>query len=389
MEHYDYIIAGTGCAGLSLIVHLIHSGKFGDKKILLADRVPKTSNDHTWCFWEKETGLFEPVVSKTWDHLNVHFPGYSEALDILPYQYKMIRADDFYKYSFGLIAQQPNITIRYGEIEDLQTSAKAAVFTLSGEEFTADYIFSSITVKPIAKQPWKHYLLQHFKGWMIETELPVFNPDAATFMDFRIPQTAGTSFIYMLPLSSTKAMVEATVFSKELLSGNAYEKLLEDYFAHHFPGAAYRIVEEEYGVIPMTNHPFPATDGRIIYLGTAGGKTKASTGYTFKPIQAHSAQLTAQLAATGNPYVKEKKSAARFRFYDRILLHLLSNNLLPGDQIFKRLFERNSPQAIFRFLDNSSTLSEELKLTMTLQKTIFLKAAIKELLKIRNPKSEI
>ncbi len=388
MERYDYIIVGAGCAGLSLMVHLIHSGKFSNKKILLVDRATKTANDHTWCFWEMEPGLFEPVVSKYWAELNVHFPGFSQKLQIAPYKYKMIRADDFYKYCFELIAQQPNITIKYGEIESLHTAVDSARITLSGQELRAEYIFSSAAIEPVIKQPGKHYLLQHFKGWMIETPAPAFNPDAATFMDFRIPQTAGTSFIYMLPLSSTQAMIEATVFSKELLQNSVYEKMLVDYLKQYFPDLQYKITEEEYGVIPMTNHIFPAADGRIIYLGTAGGKTKASTGYTFNPIQAHSAQLTAQLIATGNPYLKEKKSAARFRFYDRILLHLLANNLLAGDQIFKRLFKRNSPQAIFRFLDNASTVTEELKLTMTLQKSIFLKATIRELLKIRIPNSE-
>jgi glycine/D-amino acid oxidase-like deaminating enzyme len=34
-NQYDYIIAGAGCAGLSLAVHMIHSGKFSNKKILI------------------------------------------------------------------------------------------------------------------------------------------------------------------------------------------------------------------------------------------------------------------------------------------------------------------------------------------------------------------
>ena len=54
---YDYIIAGAGCAGLSLAVHMIHSGKFSDKKILIVDKDDKQKNDRTWCFWEKEPGL--------------------------------------------------------------------------------------------------------------------------------------------------------------------------------------------------------------------------------------------------------------------------------------------------------------------------------------------
>ena len=47
----------------------------------------------------------------------------------------------------------------------------------------------------------------------------------------------------------------------------------------------YTIVEEEFGVIPMTNTNFPFFKDGMYYIGTAGGQTKASTGYTFRFIQ--------------------------------------------------------------------------------------------------------
>lgn len=381
MARYDYIIAGAGCAGLSLLVHLIQSGRFQDKKILLVDRSPKAANDHTWCFWETSPGLFEQVVSKAWDQLAVHFPGSSKKLLIAPYRYKMIRADDFYKYCFGLIEQQPNITVRFGAIEGMHSDEHSASINLAGERIEADYIFSSIAPALLKEQSGGHYLLQHFKGRMIETSVPAFDPSTATFMDFRVPQTAGTSFIYMLPLTECKAMIEATVFSKDLLAAADYNAMMDDYLAANLPGLEYTLLEEENGVIPMSTHRYPATDGRIVFIGTEGGKTKASTGYTFKPIQDHAAQLTAGLLKNGHPYMRERKSAARFRFYDRILLHLLSNKILNGDQIFKRLFDRNAPQKIFRFLDNATSIKEELRLTMTLQKPVFLNAAFREIFK--------
>ena len=40
-------------------MRMIKSGKFADKKILLIDKEPKTKNDRTWCFWEKQDGFFE------------------------------------------------------------------------------------------------------------------------------------------------------------------------------------------------------------------------------------------------------------------------------------------------------------------------------------------
>src|SRR5688572_12426028 len=93
---YDYIIAGAGCAGLSLLARLIRSNQFNDKKILLIDREPKNKNDRTWCFWEKDTGFFEDLVYCRWNKLWFHGKNFSRRYEISPYQYKMIRGIDFY-----------------------------------------------------------------------------------------------------------------------------------------------------------------------------------------------------------------------------------------------------------------------------------------------------
>ncbi|HEY1022191.1 MAG TPA: lycopene cyclase family protein, partial [Flavisolibacter sp.] len=94
-NHYDYIIAGAGCAGLSLAMHMLHEEGLQAKRMLLVDEAPKQHNDRTWCFWEKEAGLFEPVVCKQWDTLWFHSTAFSKALSIAPYRYKMIRGIDF------------------------------------------------------------------------------------------------------------------------------------------------------------------------------------------------------------------------------------------------------------------------------------------------------
>ena len=45
---YDYIISGAGCAGLTLLMRMIESGKLADKKVLIADRELKPRNDRDW-----------------------------------------------------------------------------------------------------------------------------------------------------------------------------------------------------------------------------------------------------------------------------------------------------------------------------------------------------
>lgn len=377
MKHYDYIIAGAGCAGLSLLTRLIASQQFTNKKILLVDKTPKTQNDHTWCFWEDKPGFFESVVHRQWDKLFVHTSEQSKLLNIYPYNYKMIRAADFYNYCFAQI-EQAAVDVVYGEITSLTSTGDHAQLTVAGEVYTANYIFSSLLTLPLEKQPGKHYLLQHFKGWMIETTQPYFDTSAATLMDFRVPQQLGACFVYILPVAENKAMLECTFFSKELAEPATYDTYLREYISTNMPGIEYHIVEEEYGIIPMTNHAFEKDAGRIIKLGTAGGYTKPSSGYTFQFIQAHTEKLTKRLAETGGPLMKTE-TTGRFYFYDTVLLNVLANNRYPGYQIFGKLFFKNQPQNVLRFLQNESTLTEEIKIINTLPKWPFLKASFHEI----------
>jgi lycopene beta-cyclase len=374
---YDYIIAGAGCAGLSLAVHMIHSGKFTDKKILLVDKEEKNKNDRTWCFWETEPGLFETVIYQKWKHVWFHGEKFSKLLSLLPYEYKLIRGIDFYNHCFELIKKQSNIDIMFGDVKEIKSDGEETTLMLNGEKFSAGYIFNSILFdKPVLKKK-EYYLLQHFKGWVIEAGKPAFNPSEATLMDFRADQQHGTTFVYVMPFSATKALVEYTLFSEKLLEPSQYEDGLKKYIANNLRIHSYKITETEFGVIPMTNHRFPVSNGNIVNIGSAGGQTKASSGYTFRFIQKNSAEIVERLLQGKHPAGKPVKK--KYHFYDSVLLNILHNKKLSGKEIFSDLFKKNKPQQVLRFLDNRSSLSDELKIISSLPTWPFLKAALKQL----------
>lgn len=377
MKHYDYIIAGAGCAGLSLLTRMIASGNFREKRILLLDKAPKTANDRTWCFWEKGTGFFESIVHTQWKQLYFHSNERLLSLHINPYTYKMVRGIDFYNYCFDKI-NAAGIEVQYGNIGRIENSTNSAQVTVNGEIFTADYIFSSIVPDGLAKQPGKHYLLQHFKGWLVEMDKPCFDTNAATIMDFRITQQYGDCFMYVLPLTDKRAMIECTFFSKEVQDAEVYNHILRNYILTHFPGNSYTIHEEENGIIPMTNHSFKKHNGRIIYLGTAGGYTKGSSGYTFQFIQSHTRDMVQQLLSTGSPYVPSTQPR-RFNFYDTVLLSVLSKGDVRAAQVFEQLFLKNDPVTVLKFLDNNTNLKEDIKIISSLPTLPFFTAAMKEI----------
>lgn len=378
-QSYDYVFLGAGCASLSIIMRMLESGKFADKRILLIDKTEKKENDRTWCFWEKGEGFFEPVVYRKWNTISFYSDDYCADMDIAPYRYKMIKGINFYDYCFNTISQYSSVEIVYTTVDSFSKTGNKLSLVINGKSFVieAGVVFNSI-VRP-AKRDGKHIeLLQHFKGWVIETDSDVFDPEMATMMDFRVRQDKGTTFAYVLPSSKRTALVEYTLFTRKLLRQEEYDAGLSDYIKNYLGLKSYKIIETEFGIIPMSSRRFYFQENGVYNIGTAGGQTKASSGYTFQFIQKQSQQIVdALIEERGLKSIS--LSPRRFRFYDNVLLYILYHNKLPGDKVFSRLFKRNRPQHILKFLDNETSLADELKIISTLPTMPFLRAALRQL----------
>ena len=197
-------------------------------------------------------------------------------------------------------------------------------------------------------------------------------------MDFRVDQTRGTTFAYVLPFSETKAMIEYTLFTENILADDEYENELKNYIDSFLHIKEYKITEKEFGIIPMTTRSFDFYKNSIYNIGTIGGQTKASSGYTFQFIQKQS-DLILRSLVDNRPLRKGNSTSKRFLFYDKILLNVLQNKKVTGKEIFTTMFKKNKPQQVLKFLDNESSLLEELKIISTLPTLPFLKAAINQL----------
>lgn len=380
-DHYDYIITGAGCAGSSLLMRMMGHSFFKDKKILVIDQSPKTQNDRTWCFWEKDEGVFECIVYHRWNKLDFFSGNYSSTISIQPYQYKMIRGIDLYTEVKNRANTYNNIEWLYTTVESIDTIHEQAVVTTAGKKITAGYIFNSILFKdPTHKEKSEHLLLQHFKGWLIETATPCFDPGTATFMDFRIAQDEGTSFMYVLPTSSTTALVEYTLFTEELLAKERYDEALREYIGTTLNIDSYTITNEEFGVIPMTGKKFTQQQGRIINIGIAGGQAKGSSGYAFQFIQKRADQIVASLVKGDNSFSKITFADRKSLLYDRVLLNVLCNHKMNGADIFAAIFQKNPAERVLRFLDNESSIAEDLQIMRSVPTTIFLPVALREML---------
>ena len=372
--HADYIIAGAGASGLHLTDALLRLPALRDAKILLIERAPKTVNDRTWCFWERGANLLEPVVYRRWSKLGVYADGFARVFDPSPYAYKMVRGIDFYTHMDARIAAEPRVTRLFGEVQELRESDAGSTVIVDGAAYSARFAFNSLP-PPLPRDPRYHNLLQHFLGWVIETEDDQFDPAEATLMDFRIGQADDTRFVYVLPLDRRRALVEFTVFSSALLPRDAYIAELRAYIEGTLKIEEFTIEHDEFGVIPMSDAPVQRrASGHVMNIGGAGGATKPSTGYTFLRAQRQAQRIAASLAATGQPFYREARGASRFKTFDSTLLNVLAAHRQGGAQVFARLFRNNPPQRIFRFLDEDSSPLEDLKVMASVDIPVFAQA---------------
>lgn len=382
MKHYDYIITGGGCSGLSLAVRMANDAFFQDKKILIIEESKKEKDDRTWCFWEAKKGYFEEIVSKKWQNVYFYSDFFNKKLNMSPYEYKMISGLDFYNYCKNIFAKKNNITFLNAKVERIGEEENKPFAMVSGEKISAEKIFNSI----IFEQPDQsntHNLLQHFKGWYIETETPFFNPNEATLMDFRIEQKQEVRFFYVLPTTETKALVEFTIFSTQLLENEKlYDTEIEKYLNSFLKLDKYKVFHEEFGIIPMTNAKFEeSVSENIINIGINSGMARPSTGYTFTNIQRQSDELLILLKAQKSLIRSKSWWKKRHLIYDATILHVMRFNKYTGAKLFARLFRWNSPKQIFKFLDADTHFLEEYRIMNTTPILVFLPVFLKEMLK--------
>jgi lycopene beta-cyclase len=371
MKHYHYIFTGSGLSALMTVYEMVISKKFEDKTILLIDENAKKTNDRTWCFWDK-TENFSSIISKKWDDAVFADNNFQRTMKLHPYQYKMIRGLDFYNLVFDLISKQDNIHFVNQKVIDFEELGNHCVVKTDKQTFTCNKIFNSIFNPEIVKNQLKYpFLHQHFIGWFIKSKESIFNPDCATFMDFSVEQKGNTRFMYVLPSSSNEALIEYTLFSENLLPKDEYENEIQDYIKK-LGITEYEIVDKEQGNIPMTSYPFWKHNTKnILNIGSAGGWTKASTGFTFKNTTKKSKKLV-QFIQSETDFRKFHKTD-KFWFYDLLFLDVLYKRNDLGSKVFSSLFEKGNPTLIFKFLDEETTFIEDLKVMLKCPKNPFIK----------------
>ncbi|MDH6521408.1 lycopene beta-cyclase [Streptomyces sp. SAI-135] len=383
MYEADVAIIGAGAAGLSLAHRLSRPapGTAGLSVVLLdAPPGPLRPPRRTWCFWESGRGPYDAAVTRSWQRLRVHRPtGEPIEQDISPLRYKMIHSDDFeslVQHDLDRGGRVRRVEATVESVEGLPRGARVDARTADGhaESVRARWVFDS---RPLGSLPAaRTTLLQHFHGWFVRTRRPVFDPARAEFMDLRTRQPAqGLSFGYVLPTRPDQALVEYTEFSPAVLSADAYDEALTHYTGTVLGLGDFEVTGTESGVIPMTDARFARQTGASVFrIGTAGGATRPSTGYTFAGVQRQTAAVAAALHRGRRPLPPQPHSP-RARAMDAVLLHALDSGLVDGADFFARLFTRIPMTRLLRFLDGGTRPHEDIAIGLRTPVLPMLRAA--------------
>ena len=269
MKEFDYIIIGGGCAGLSLAYELEINEKLKDKTLAIIEPRLEYKRDKTWSFWKVVPHNFDDCVKKSWKNFSINIPGKTNHLECKDYPYQSIDSGLFYEKINNKLKENKNIHF-FKDLKEINTRNS--------------FIFNSV---PNIKKDYLN-LWQHFCGVEIETKTNYFDDEIFNLMDFDCEQRDSVHFFYTLPYTKNKALIETTWLSK--MNDNSqkdYDKQIKDYIDKHLKIKDYEITYREEGAIPLF-YPLCEKEKNKINIGTAGGMTRLSTGYTFLNIQEHS-----------------------------------------------------------------------------------------------------
>ena len=351
MKEFNYIIIGGGCSGLSLAYELETHKKLKDKTLAIIEPRDKYERDKTWSFWKVFNHNFEDCVKKSWNNFTVNSPNKTRHIKCGTTPYQTIDSGLFYQKIINKLKSNKNISFLKNVKEIDQKNA---------------VVFNSV---PKSKNT-ENNLWQHFYGVEIETKNDFFDEEIFNLMDFACDQRNRVHFFYTLPFTKKKALVETTWIS-ELNNSSLkdYDKQIDNYLSNHLNLRECKINFKEKGAIPLFREK-NIKNTKQINIGSAGGMTRLSTGYTFLNIQEHSKYIRENIENIEK--TKLFQIDKKYDFFDKIFLKVLKNNSPKMGNIFYKMFE-SSPNTVINFLSNQSNIYEDLAIISKMPKWVFLK----------------
>ncbi len=394
---HDYIIVGGGLQGGLLALAIKHHQP--KATILLIERGSTIGGNHTWSFHPKDvpaesSAWIDPLVTSRWQNYIVRFPEFERRVN-LPYAsissnhfsnvvtesfrelqtsgYKQSSIVDFrscdisenFAMDASLHSKRSNATrvLPHDQVEsflltetEIEFIGVQSVRTKRGVSFAGKVVIdcrgpSRVSTKQSPNAPFSGGF-QKFYGFEIELQKD-WPESYPVVMDACQNQSNGFRFMYSLPFSNRRVLVEDTQFSEDPKVYRAECLRNMEEFVRRKTNSSWKIVREECGCLPMPlSYESMPRDTLPLQGGYAGGFFHAATGYSF-PLAVRFAQAvasveTSRVAESVVALVSDNQSQARFaRLLNRLLFHMVKPSKRWG--IFQRFYRVLSDDTISRF----------------------------------------
>jgi lycopene beta-cyclase len=325
------------------------------KKVLIVESRSEYLNDRTWCFWGTDSAQLRHLVSHRWQTILLQTQDRKVKVDCSTAPYEMIAAETFYAAALQKISQNPGIELATGTAVTSEPWRDGDLwrFETTTGQHAGRFLIDTRPSLPI--QTGEAVLWQSFLGQEIECDEPAFDPTSATLMKFLPVENGLIPFVYVLPFSPKRALVEFTVFSPTPLGAAELSQGLELGITAEVGAARYAVRRTEHGILPMgLTKPAPRAQTSSVRVGVASGGARPSSGFAFQRIQRW-AQTCAEALLAGEAPVAHAPDSWSLAAMDHLFLRVLRARPENSADLYLSLFGIPNPHRLIRFMSDQAT----------------------------------
>ncbi len=357
-------IRGAGLSGMSVARELLLLDP--SLRITLYDKRPRLPHpQRTFCFFEHETPTAREMPSFSWSTVMFRGPQFERRVDVSRRPYTMIRGEEFFEHTLRALERQG---ARF-EWECRRVEVRGACVETDRGSQTFDVVIDAAFEATRASS----ILWQSFAGVWIKTKDDCFDSSTATLMDLRVSSAeAPVGFMYILPTSPRRALIEHTTFSPSPLSEDYHIERCAEWIREHAPSGT-QLGEREYGVIPMGLKE-RSHQGHCV-VGSASGAVRPATGYAFISVQRQAQEVARRVLAgsiSATPTYPRWVEAT-----DTLFLTALRNAPERGAEIMSGLLSSAPADRLVSFLAGTASFRDALSVWLSVPKRIMLRSLVR------------
>lgn len=347
-------IIGDGCSALSLASK---AASLPNHSInIFSSQNNEIKNDHVWGYWDMHwMNAVAPLTIKTWHKWIIQTSNSKTVMHSRHHPYKAVKRKNWMAHCKA-IAQKHDVTF-HTSLTKIDTLKCAQIFDSRPPKFRPGM------------------MVQHFIGWEVQAPPGSFNQETAILMDFRCDQSRGVHFIYCLPFSDSKALIESTVFSTTIEPNSFYEAAITNWLSDCAGIQNFKVIKTEHGAIPlgfMERH-----DLKFNGIGSNCGAIRPSSGYAFSFIQKQISNAILQSSSTKKRLIFVNPHKKIDLLMDRIFLSVLRNQPKMAPKIFGCLANCLTGDEFANFLSGEAGIKLRLKIIAAMPLWPFVQALFK------------